>query len=538
MNMSNYSKKVIKEHSNILLGSVETYDCDPLMDCPECKGTGTCQECHGTGEVKCYNCHGNGKCPDCHGRGRWNCNACGGSGDCRKCGGTGEVRCSKCNGSGLMERWNQGNKELVKCSKCGGSGYTPCPDCRSGMQTAVKVLSVVTLGSGSTYGKGSGKCPKCGGSGEIICNTCEGSGDCQTCHGTGQLTCGHCDGSGNCPNCDRGKVTCTRCQGSGFYQTFLRQNTTLYAKGWQWSGSTEYRDIVGAGLGLTMHNGPVKTWSDAQTISSNEVEVINKKCITGLGDEKALYEEFLEEYSKQTELVEPEYSGDKPYAKMLKAQKIPVTKIKYTINDQEYEMMIIGDNHIAAIKDIPTIVKGFELTKWQKIRLAMTEKSRLKAYARLAAYIFQCDGKNTEESILLDAMVKALKFAPQKEARFRSELATLNAQMPYEKLRKMIRPLLLSKKTITFAWECMAIDKQVTTQETELFAKIVAEYKISETEVSQLKGMAQRFAKLKPDQIAKEYADLTEEMAPLRRKVWTMIYSVVGVILFIVLWYL
>ena len=102
----------------------------------------------------------------------------------------------------------------------------------------------------------------------------------------------------------------------------------------------------------------------------------------------------------------------------------------------------------------------------------------------------------------------------------------------------MIRPLLLSKKTITFAWECMAIDKQVTTQETELFAKIVAEYKISETEVSQLKGMARRFAKLKPDQIAKEYADLTEEMAPLRRKVWAMIYSVVGVILFIVLWYL
>ena len=530
--MGNYSKKVIKKHSDILLGTVETHNCDPLMDCPECRGTGTCQECRGQGEVKCHNCHGNGKCPECHGKGNWRCDACAGTGNCKKCRGTGEVRCSHCKGRGQVKIGNQ----WENCPKCGGSGYTPCPDCRSGLQTAVKVMSFATFGAGKTYGKGSGKCQKCGGSGEIICKTCDGNGDCQTCHGSGQLTCEHCGGSGECPNCDHGKVTCTRCDGSGFYQSFMRQKTTLYAKGWTWAGSTDYRDIIGAGLGLTLHSGPVKTWSDARTVSSDETDAVNKKCIQGLGENKMLYGEFLEEYSKQTELVKPDEANDKPYAKVMDAQKIPVTKIAYSINNQDYEMLVVGNNHIVATKSIPTVVKGFELTKWQKIRLALTESARLKAYARLAAYIFQCDGKSAEESILLEAMIKARHLNPQKEEKFRAELASLNTQMPYKKLRKMIRPLLASKKTLTFAWECMAIDKKVSPQEEELFAKIAAEYKLSEAEVTRYKGMAQRFARLKPDQIAKEYADLADEMASLRKKVWIVILSTLAALLFLLYW--
>jgi len=537
--MGNYTNKILKEHSDILLGTVETHNCDPLMDCPECNGTGTCQECRGTGHVDCYNCHASGKCPDCHGRGQWTCDGCGGSGQCRKCNGSGSVTCSHCHGRGQEEYTtydSQLKMNLTKsrnCPKCGGSGKTPCPDCRSGLQTAAKVADVLTFGAGRSYGSGSGRCSKCGGSGQIVCSTCHGSGDCQTCHGSGQLTCNHCGGSGNCPNCNHGKVTCTRCQGSGFYQTFVRQNTTLYAKGWKWSGSTEYSDIVGMASGTSLHNGPVKTWSDARTISADNIDAVNQKCIKELGEEKVLYGEFLDEYSKQTNLVKPNDDYDKPFAKTYNVQKVPVTKISYTINDQEYEMMIIGNNHIAAAKSIPTVIKGFELTKWQKIRLAMTERYRLKAYAMLAAYIFQCDGKSQEESVLLEAMIKACKLNSEKEKKFRSELNKLNVQMPYKQLRRKIRPLFLSKKTITFAWECMAIDKKVTPQEEELFAKIVAEYKLSESEIERYKGMAQRFARLKPDQIAKEYADLADEMAPLRKKIWRIIICSIAAIILI-----
>lgn len=519
--MESYSKKTIKQHSGIMLGSVETHDCDPYMDCPECNGTGTCQECKGKGEVKCHNCHGSGKCQDCHGKGRWRCDKCGGTGNCRRCQGTGDVQCSTCHGRGRVNRG--GNIGWEDCRKCGGSGLTPCPDCRSGMQTTMKVISYATLGSGKTYGHGSGKCSKCGGSGEIECKTCNGSGDCQTCHGSGNLTCNHCKGSGNCPNCDCGKVTCERCEGTGHYQTFTRRTATLYSKGWKWGGSTEFKELIKASFGQSIHNGPVKTWSDANTIEKDIVEETNNKCESILGAEKNLYKEFLTKYEEQTELFTPSDQSDKPVAKELNAQQVPITRIKYAINNEKYEVTIIGNNNIVAAKSIPNHINGFELSKWEKIKLAMTEKSRLKAFARLGAYVFQCDGKNAKESIVLESMIKALKMTPKTESKFRKELETLNTQMPYEKVRKMIKPLLSSKKTITFAWECMAVDKKITQQELVLFDKIVSEYKLEHAEIERLKGLASKFSKLQKDQIAIEYASLSEDFADIRKKTWNII---------------
>ncbi|MCQ2256973.1 MAG: YARHG domain-containing protein [Bacteroidaceae bacterium] len=524
--------KIIKEHTGVLLGSVETCECDPLMDCRECHGTGTCQECHGQGEVNCHTCHGNGKCTDCNGRGRWRCNECGGSGNCRRCHGTGDVQCSNCHGRGTVQYKDiEGHTGWKDCPKCGGSGNTPCPECRSGMQSAAKFLDEVTFGAGRTYGHGSGKCSKCDGTGEIVCKTCNGTGDCKTCHGSGQLTCEHCHGSGDCPRCDHGKVTCERCDGSGNYQTFIRRKTTLYAKDWRFSGSTPYKDIVGASYGSILHDGPVKTWKDATQVESDVVDKTNKECEQSLGEEKELYEEFLESYRDQRELVTPNNDSDKPYARNLKVQKVPVTKINYSLNGENYEVLVVGDNHIVAVKSIPTVIKGFELTKWQKIKLAMTEKSRLKAFARLAAYIFQCDGKSQEESAVLDSMISALKLNASKESAFRKELDGLNSNLPYDKVRKMIKPLLKSKKTITFTWQCMAVDKMVTPDEEKLFSNIVSEYKIDSKEVEHLKGLAQKFAKLKKDQFAIEYADLSDEFAAIRKKVWkTILFSIMGVV--------
>lgn len=536
--MSNYTNKIIKEHTGVLVGSVQTHDCDPQMDCKECGGTGTCQECHGRGETDCHTCHGDGRCTDCHGRGRWTCDKCGGSGNCRRCHGTGDITCSNCHGKGQIWREAGTGTDIPAgwrdCPKCGGSGKTPCPDCRSGMQTAAKALDVITLGAGRTYGHGSGKCSKCGGSGEIVCKTCHGTGDCKTCHGTGQLPCEHCHGSGDCPKCNHGKVTCERCEGSGYYQTFIRRKTTLYSKDWTWAGSSEYSGVVATALGVTLHDGPVKTWKNAKEIESDNIASTNHKCEEALGDENKLYTEFLDKYAEQDELKMPNQSSDKPYAKTLNVQKVPVTKIAYTINDENYEILIIGNNHIVAAKSVPTIIKGFEQTKWQKIKLAMTEKKRIKAFARLAAYIFQCDGKSKKETAVFEAMIKALNMGPADEAKFRSELEELNSTMPYSQLRKMIKPLFKSKKTITFAWQCMAVDKQVTPEEEELFNHITAEYDLSSSDIEHLKRLAPKFAKLKNEQIAKEYADLSEELAAIRKKVWKSIFFTIGGILSII----
>lgn len=435
-----------------------------------------------------------------------------------------------------------GRSGVKDCPKCGGSGYTPCPDCRSGMQTAAKVFDALTFGAGATYGHGSGKCSKCGGSGEIVCKKCKGSGDCQTCNGTGLLTCEHCNGSGDCPNCDDGKVTCKRCEGSGYYQTYIRRNATLYSKSWRWGGSTDYKDIIKAANGLTLHDGVVKQWASAAVVENDAVEAANMRCAEALGEEKELYKEFLDQYAGQVELSKPSQNFDKPYAKSLKVQRVPVTKIRYQLNGEDFEVLIVGDNNIVATKSIPKVVKGFELSRWKKLKLAMSEKSRLKAYARLGAYIFQRDGKSIEEARVLDSMIKALKMKPSQESKFREELSSLNANMPYDKLRKLIKPLLKSKKTITFAWECMAVDKKVSQEEIELFNNIVAEYKLDSDEIERLKALANKFSKLKGDQIAIEYADLSDELSSIRRKtrniiliVGALLLAVIGFITFKIL---
>lgn len=516
-------ENIVKKNTSILLGSVKTHSCDPTMDCKECHGTGTCQECRGSGETKCESCGGNGRCRKCNGRGHWRCNECGGSGNCRRCHGSGDVECELCHGTGTYRSGNNSRK----CPKCGGSGSTPCKECRSGLQTAVKALDALTFGAGATYGHGSGKCSKCGGSGEIVCKECDGSGLCTDCSGKGTVTCGNCDGSGDCPKCDNGQVTCTRCEGSGSYQTFLKQTSTLYAKRWRWAGSSPYRDLVATSCGANIYGGPVKTWADSRNMSSDEEAAVHKVCMDNMGEESQLFEEFLTASATATQVLSPENHQDKPYSKSLVAQRVPVTEINYTINDENYQMVIVGNNNLVAVKHIPTVIKGYELTLWKKIKLALTYKRRLKAFACLAAYIFQCDGKSPEESKVLNAMVDELHLSTSAKEKFIKKLNTLNTRLPYKQFRKIIKPLFSSKKTITYAWQCMAVDKKITPEEQELFDQIVAEYKLTPEEVKRLQSAANKFSRLKDDQIAKEYGDLSDSMSQLRKK----IYKITGGVL-------
>mgnify|MGYP004444499445 CR=1 FL=1 len=60
--------------------------------------------------------------------------------------------------------------------------------------------------------------------------------------------------------------------------------------------------------------------------------------------------------------------------------------------------------------------------------------------------------------------------------------------MPYEVFFKQVKCLFKSKKALTFAWQCMAVDKQVSAREVELFDKMVKEFKnIESSEVEDQK---------------------------------------------------
>ena len=77
--------------------------------------------------------------------------------------------------------------------------------------------------------------------------------------------------------------------------------------------------------------------------------------------------------------------------------------------------------------------------------------------------------------------------------------------MPYEVFRKEISSLFSSKKTLTFAWQCMAVDKKMSPKEEKLFEQLAAEYKLEKKEIDSFKRFATKYSMLTDENLVKEY---------------------------------
>lgn len=487
-------------HRGLLDGTIENHECDPQEDCPECRGDRRCTKCHGSGDVDCHVCHGNGQCRDCRGHGRTRCTECGGDGRCRKCGGTGQIICRDCHGTG--EKKNSmagayGAKEYVTCGACHGTGYTPCKHCTSTGLNAARLV----FGS-SKNASGTGQCPKCDGTGELVCKTCEGSGNCTACHGSGRETCSHCNGNGDCPNCDgSGKVTCRRCEGSGWYQTFSMYDAKCYVKKWDYVSLEELSEGLRLATPRPVYKDIYRKWRSRDVVEFDRINDVINKSNHDFGNAES-YKDFEKAY---TQAVNASGVKDTPYEKSLEMERVPVTKIDFSLNNKDYTAYVMGDNGVVMCEELPVKVEMYKPTFFQKLKLTFTKKKRHLAYIKLAAYIFQCDGKSIDESHVLDVFVAALKLKPAKQEALKEQLKAYNSQMPYEVLRKNISSLFSSKKTLTFAWQCMAVDKSVSSQENELFAKLVAEYKLETSDVETMKKFATKYSLLKDEHLVDEY---------------------------------
>jgi hypothetical protein len=78
--------------------------------------------------------------------------------------------------------------------------------------------------------------------------------------------------------------------------------------------------------------------------------------------------------------------------------------------------------------------------------------------------------------------------------------------MPYSVFRNEIKSLFVSKKTLTFAWQCMAVDKTLSEGENELFDLLCKECHVTDVlEIEKLKKFATKFATLADDTIVNNY---------------------------------
>lgn len=492
MNTS-WKTKEISKNRGLLNGTIQNHECDPQEDCPECGGDGRCVECHGQGDVNCHICHGSGRCRDCDGRGKSRCDECGGSGRCRVCGGSGKVNCPKCYGEG----YHLVNGVRMKCNKCGGAGASPCPEC-TGLG-----MKALRFGFGtSARAHGSGKCQKCEGTGELTCKTCNGTGHCQSCGGSGRETCSHCGGDRKCPNCDgTGKVTCRRCKGSGWYQTFDIYETKLYVKEWRYISAEHLKNGMNEAIKRPVYKDTYKKWKYRDTVEFDNYGDVRKKVDADFGEAEPFnkFEKAYETVSNSSKNL------DTPYSKSLKIEKVPMTKVDFSMNNNNYSVYILGDNSVVMCDELPNKIEMYKPTFFQKLKLSFTKNKRHLSYIKLASYIFQCDGKNYEESHVLNTFLSSLHYSPDKINKLKNQLKQYNDQMPYEVFRKEISSLFSSKKTLTFAWQCMAVDKKMSPKEEKLFEQLAAEYKLEKKEIDSFKRFATKYSMLTDENLVKEY---------------------------------
>ena len=470
-----------KRHANgILMGTVETFECDPEEDCPECETRQVCQQCQGEGEVTCPHCDGHQDCPTCNGRQTVSCPKCHGSGNCKKCNGSGQVNCRACHGKGQIKEYRQGQPYYVTCHECNGRGRIACSKCN-----------------------GSGQCQKCHGRREVTCGDCDGSGRCSQCGGRGLVTCRHCDGSGRCPTCNgHGRITCHRCQGTGHYQQYIGYKAKGVTKNFQFCGSRNIKDAIEEAVGTVLYNDAYKQWINEDTLEFDRTE---EAMATAIRCDEPLFREFEAAYGQFAAEHHPNTAEDRPYNKAIRIQEIPVTRVEYIVDGNPYVLYVMGINSIVAFDKMPKKIEALRAGLFSKAKMLFTKKSRARNYAKLAAYVFACDGLSIEESRLMNLAIKKLRLPEEEEKAFRESLKKFTSSMPYEEFRKEVKSLFDSKKTLAFAWQCMSIDKHVSEAETELFNKLLAEFKLRPEHGEPIKAFAKRIATLSDGEIIDEY---------------------------------
>ncbi len=346
------------------------------------------------------------------------------------------------------------------------------------------------------------------------------------------MTCNECSGSGDCQNCDAtGKVVCSRCDGTGWYQTFRIANTTDYARGAIGLGDCNVKEFLAQASGETIFNGVYKSWESFNILATDESEKRDQEVERSLGPFASKYKDCLAKINS-SEAFSPANQSDGRLRSQMAVTEVDHLLIRYSINGKEYTVDLLGNNHLAAYDEVPTVMEEFKLGKVDRYKMAFSEKRRLKAMALMAAYIYGCDGWNPAEVRVLKCLVAELEKRPEKRARLFNKLVNVHSTMSEDEVIKKSKPMFVSKKGLTFVWHCMNTDHTISPQEEELFTRLTTLYPdLSAEDLNTIKLRAHKFNKLSDEYLIKEYADISPDSAGLRKNIYVFTAISIAVIL-------
>lgn len=485
--------------SYVLSATIRDYTCVPRTTCPSCDGGKRCTQCSGTGKNTCSKCGG---------RGRRECPTCEGYGDCPHCKGNGYFRCSRCDGSGLVPN---GPNDVQTCYHCHGEGVVKCDFCN-----------------------GERHCPTCKGRREITCSKCRGEGT-QTCTG--------CRGSGQCVTCSGiGSLICERCQGTGNYQTYTAFQAKSYSK---------YKSIRPSLIALTdtdrvgsqvLYSGTTCEWANGERMQFNKDQQVQADCLKKMNSDEQ--EQFIKQLDTLNELkhstLAPDSSADRPWQTNLEVKRIPVTTVRFTVEGKSYAVRFIGQGtsmEASTTTPLPTAIKALQMSSEHERHMRNSSpKKRAKAFILLGRYISEniYHDKDWESKNDLLRHLTNMCCSSQSDREDLNSYVFMKLLSNSTKIMEEIRPLLHSKKTLAFIWQCIAVDHQPNEEAMALLRSVANAMQLTEQDINATKSMAIGFAKLPGAEAVKEYVEPEKDTRAGRVALWIMFLLLVGLILGIV----
>ena len=485
----------------VLSGTVRDFSCDPWMTCPTCEGGQQCTQCHGAGKTTCGRCNGRGyqTCPTCEGRER-----------CPHCNGNRYFRCGTCHGSGVVP---DGPGAVQTCYHCKGEGVVECDFCHA-----------------------TGHCPRCEGHGDITCSKCGGSGS---------KTCSGCGGDGRCATCSGvGSLMCKRCQGTGKYQTYTAYQARSYSKYKSIRptliSSIDPNDVGGQ----LIYSGTTCEWSNGENMQFSKGQQVQADCLKQMSS--AEKDQFIKQLDLMNEAqifdLAPNNSADRPWKTNLEVKRIPVTTVRFTVDNKSYAVRFVGKGSsmvAETITPLPQEIESLKMTSADDRHMRnASPKKRAKAYVLLGRYISrhlyhdEWTSKNSLPKHMIDFC--GLGEKDLQEIDEKTNLLMRKMRKGQSEFFQEFEPLLHSKKTLAFIWQCIAIDHQPNDTSTALLNAFAKAMNLEEKDIKATRTMATGISKLSGEEALKEYVEPERDTRSDRACLWTFLLIVAGIIFGIV----
>jgi hypothetical protein len=287
-----------------------------------------------------------------------------------------------------------------------------------------------------------------------------------------------------------------------------------------------------------LYSGTTCEWVNGERLQFNNAQQVQADCPKKMNSDEQ--SQFTQQMATLNELKQstlaPNSSADRPWQTNLEVKRIPVTTVRFTVEGKPYSIRLIGQGssmEASVTTPLPKEIKALQMSSEHERHMRNSSpKKRARAYIVLGRYISETiyrDSYWESKNDLLKHLTSFCCSGQSDRDRLNGYVYTRLHAIPI-KLMEDIRPLLHSKKTLAFIWQCIAVDHQPKPEAMTLLREVANAMHLTEQDINATKSMAIGFSRLSGEEAVKEYVEPEKDTRMDRVVTWVMLLLVVGLI--------